>query len=91
MTFKSPAFTVAGGVVIGAGIFTLISGSVENLVRPLFNIIGHQGSIAVNRAEGIYLGCGGFLASGLIAVLSVGVGIVLIRLSHDKGEPKPPA
>ena len=87
MTFKSPAFNVAGGVVIGAGLFTLISGTVENLVRPMFNIIGNQGSIAINKADNIYLGCGGFLAAGLIAVLCVGLGILLIRLSGDK----PPA
>ena len=88
---NSQAFTVAGGVVIGAGVFTLISGTIENLVRPLFNVVFEQGRIAVNRRDDVYLGCGGFLAAGLIAILCVGTGVVLVKLAGDKSEPPPRA
>ena len=87
---NSPAFGVAGGVVIGAGIFTLISGTVENLVQPLFNIVFTHGRVVINKHDDISLGCGAFLAACFIAFLSVGTGIVLVKLSGEKGDPPPP-
>ena len=87
---NSQAFTVAGGVVIGAGLYTLISGTIENLVRPLFNVVFEHGRVAINRHDDVYLGCGGFLAAGLVALLCVGAGIVLVKLAGDKGDSQPP-
>ncbi|HZL70961.1 MAG TPA: hypothetical protein VFC86_00775 [Planctomycetota bacterium] len=76
---KSPAFATAGGVVVGLGVFWLISGAVEHLIRPIFNFINDTGSIRL--WSNTYLGCGGFLSAAIICVVAVVVGGVMIKMA----------
>ena len=78
----SQSFAIAGGVVIGAGVFTLISSLVGNLIQPLFNVVlENNGAIALSQSKGIYLGCGPFLAACIIAVACGAIGIVMVKAS----------
>lgn len=78
---KSPAFATAGGVVLGAGLFTFINGAVEHMVRPFFNFIFESGVVILNRSNGVYWGCGGFLSVCIVLVLSVLVGVAMIKMA----------
>ena len=76
------AFSIAGGVVIGAAIFTLVSSAVTNLIQPLFNIVlDNNGMIALSRDRGIYVGCGPFMAACIIAVACVALGFFMVKAS----------
>ena len=78
----SQSFAIAGGVVIGAGIFTLISSMISNLIQPLFNVIlDNNGQIRLSADRGIYLGCGPFVAACIIAVACGAVGFVMVKAS----------
>ena len=77
----SQAFAIAGGVVIGAAIFTLVSSAVTNLIQPLFNIVfDNNGMVALSQGK-IYIGCGPFLAACFIAVACVAIGFVMVKVS----------
>lgn len=76
---KSPAFATAGGVVVGLGIFWLIEGTINNLIRPIFNFINNSGSIRL--WENTYLGCAGFLSAAIICVIAVVVGALMIKMA----------
>ena len=76
---KSPAFATAGGVLLGLGIFWFISGAVDNLIRPIFNVINSTGNIRL--WDNTYLGCGGFLSAVIICVVSVVIAGAMIRMS----------
>ncbi len=73
---KSSAFATAGGVVVGLGVFWLISGAVDHLIRPIFNFINGTGSIRL--WENTYLGCGGFLSACIICAAALFVGGAMI-------------
>jgi hypothetical protein len=78
----SQAFSVAGGVVIGLGIFTLIRAGIEHLVQPLFNVVfDNNGMVALSRSNGIYIGCGPFLGACIVTVACVIIGFFMIRTS----------
>jgi large-conductance mechanosensitive channel len=77
--FKSQAFSVAGGVVIGMGLFWLVYTAIESLVRPLFNIVLDHGMIVVNRHNDIHWNCGAFLSAIIIAVICLALGFVMVR------------
>ena len=76
---KSPAFATAGGVVVGLGIFWLISGTIDNLIRPIFNFINGSGSIRL--WENTYVGCGGFLSACIVCAAALIVGGIMIRMA----------
>jgi large-conductance mechanosensitive channel len=76
---NSQAFAVAGGVVIGMGIFWLIHTTIESLVRPLFNIVFDHGLIELNHRNAIHWNCGAFLSAVIIAVICVALGFVMVK------------
>ena len=78
---KSSAFATAGGVVLGLGIFWLLSAAIQHLIQPLFNFVVDNGVVVLNRASGVYIGCAAFLAACMIFVLAVLVGSAMIRMA----------
>jgi len=74
---KSPVVATAGGFLIALGIFKLIEGGVENLIRPIFNVINGTGNIRL--WDNTYLGCGGFLSVCIICAAALVAGGMLIR------------
>jgi len=81
MLAKSPAWATAGGVVIGAGIFTFISATLEHLIRPFFNFIFTGGVMSLSREHGVYLGCGAFLTAGLILAACTCIAFLMIKMA----------
>ena len=78
----SQSFAIAGGVVIGAGVFTLIYTTIRELIQPLFNVVlENNGAIALSQSKGIYIGCGPFLAACINAVACGFVGLVMVKAS----------
>lgn len=78
---KSSAFATAGGVVLGLGIFWIISAAIQHLVQPLFNFIVDNGVVVLNRSNGVYIGCSAFLSACMIFVLAVVVGSAMIKMA----------
>ena len=78
---KSSAFATAGGVVLGLGIFWLISGAIQHLFQPLINFVIDNGVVVLNRSSGVYIGCGAFLSACLIFLLAVVVGSAMIKMA----------
>ena len=76
---KSPMFATAGGFLVALGIYKLIEGTIENLIRPIFNVINNSGSMRL--WDNTYLGCGGFLSAAIICVVAVVVGGVMIKMA----------
>ena len=77
--FNSPAWSVAGGVLIGLAVFWLVLTTIDSLVRPLFNIVFERGVIVLSRNSGIEWNCGAFLSAVIIAVICVALGFVMIK------------
>ena len=79
----SPAIALAGAVVIGMGIYSLIRAAIEHLVQPLFNVVfDHHGMVSLSDSRGISIGCGPFIAACMITVVCVGIGFFMIRSSN---------
>jgi large-conductance mechanosensitive channel len=77
----SQAFALAGGVVIGMGVFTLIRATIEHMIQPLFNLIVDHGTVTLSRSHGIHLGCAPFIGAGIVAVVCLAVGFLMIKAS----------
>jgi uncharacterized membrane protein len=79
---KSSAWPVAGGLVLGLGIFAVLYGFVLYIIQPFFSLLnskGHPGYIEVG--DYIHIGCGPFLGACIIGVLSVVVGGFMLTMS----------
>lgn len=76
---KYSAFGTAGGIVLGAGIWWLLLSTVENLIRPLFNVVGGFG--VINLGSGISIGWAAWLSAGIVFMGAVVVGFGMIRMA----------
>ncbi len=76
---KSPMFATAGGFVVALGVYKLIEGTVENLIRPIFNFINDTGNIRL--WANTYIGCGGIISAAIICVVAVVIGGLMIKMA----------
>jgi uncharacterized membrane protein len=76
---KSPVFATAGGFVVALGVFKLIDASIENLIRPIFNVINGTGNMRL--WDNTYWGCGGFLTGCIVCAVALFVGGLMIKMA----------
>jgi len=79
---KSSAWPVAGGVVLGLGVFWLLQGFVQFIIQPFFSLINsksHPGFVELG--DSIHLGCGPFLGACIIFALAVVVGAAMLSMA----------
>lgn len=77
---KGSVLATAGGVVVGAAIFTFITSFMDLMIRPFFHLIFGDGILMLSRERGIGLGCGPLVLAVVVLLVAVVVGLVVARL-----------
>ncbi len=77
---KNPAFAIGGGVVLGMGVYEMIRSTVSNVVQPWFSLVLKRGGF-ISITDDVALGCGPWIAAGMIAVAAVVAGLAMIRIA----------
>jgi len=79
---KSSAWPIAGGVVLGGGVFTILQAFVLYIIQPFFSLINsrsHPGFVELG--DNIHIGCGPFLGAGIVFLLCVVVGAIMLTMA----------
>lgn len=77
---KNPAFAIGGGVCIGMAVYSFISLTIGSLIQPWFHAILRRGGVW-NITDDVALGCGPWIAGGMIFIAAVLAGIVMIKIA----------